>query len=211
LGGILGALDPKRLVEELGVRFDVTHGYFKRHSSCSYTHPPADAVLEIRRRRPDISADDVVDIDVATHRLAAPLVAVDVHTRLAAMFSVPYVVAVALVDGACPPEAFDTERRADPTIRRLMRVTHVRLDDELDRRLPAERPARVTLSLRDGSTVTAEVPNPVGDADYQPFGIDGITEKLAALLGHDHAAALARSVHAMPTAGDLNGFWSSLP
>lgn len=200
LGRVLGQLDTDALTSELGTRFDVTRGYFKRHASCSYTHPPADAVLELRRRHPELRSHDVAGIDVATHRLAAPLDGTDVPTRLAAMFSVPYVVAAALTAGACPPAAFDDAHRTDPEIRRLMRATTVRRDDEMDGRLPGERPARVTVRLRSGEAFTAEVPNPVGDADHHPLGRSEILEKLTRLIGHDDAETLAQLVDALPEA-----------
>jgi 2-methylcitrate dehydratase PrpD len=211
VGKLLGRLDPDRLVEELGTRFDVTHGYLKRHASCAYTHPPADAALELRRRHPDLRTEDVVEIDVATHRLAIPLDATAFPTRLAAMFSVPYVVATVLQHGACTPEAFDETRRADPTIRHLAAITRVRLDPELDARLPAERPARVTITLRDGSTRVAEVPNAIGDADHHPFGRAGTVRKLAALLGEDDAMLMLRIVQTLPEAEDVTTVLADLP
>ena len=48
LGELLGTFDPAALTAELGERWDVRNGYFKRHASCSFTHPVADAVLELR-------------------------------------------------------------------------------------------------------------------------------------------------------------------
>jgi 2-methylcitrate dehydratase PrpD len=52
LGGILGEFDPGELTNGLGERFDVELGYFKRHASCSYTHPPADAAWRYWTRTP---------------------------------------------------------------------------------------------------------------------------------------------------------------
>jgi 2-methylcitrate dehydratase PrpD len=211
LGELLGSFDPAQLTEELGSRFDVQHGYFKQHASCSYTHPPADAVLELRRSHPDVSADDVAAVDVDTHRLAAPLDRKEFPTRLAAMFSIPYVVAAALVEGGCPPAAFDDVHRRDPAMRRLADTVTVHQDDQLDARLPAERPARVTLRLRDGRVLTAEVPNPVGDADHHPFGRTEIDAKLQALIGRDDAVALAQTVDALPRADDVTDLLAQVP
>lgn len=211
VGGILGTLDPAALVDELGTRFDVLHGYFKRHASCAYTHPPADAALELVRRHPRLRPDDIVAIDVATHRLATPLDGVAVPTRLAAMFSVPYVVAAALATGDCSPDAFDDAHRADPTIRRLAAVTRLELDPALDARLPAERPARVSLRLCDGSSLVAEVPNAVGDADHFPFGRTDVYWKAAALLGEGGAATIERIVDAVAAAPDVGPRLAELP
>lgn len=183
LGRILGEFEPAKLTEELGSRFDLGNAYFKRHASCSYTHPPADAVLEILERRPDLDTGRVRSILVETHRIAAALNLTECRTRLAAMFSVPYVVTAALSTGDCRPEAFDEDRRADPEIRRLISVTKMVATEEFDRRLPDERGARVTIELQDGVTLAAEVPNPVGDTDYRPFGLEEIRGKLEVLLG----------------------------
>lgn len=183
LGGILGEFDPDELTSGLGERFDIERGYFKRHASCSYTHPPADAVLEILNENPDLHHERVERITVETHSVAAPLNRTACPTRLAAMFSIPYVVSVALVTRGCGPAAFDGPRRADPSIRRLMGVTHVISTEEFNRRLPEERAARVTIALDDGTSFAAEVPNPVGDVAYHPFGINEIREKLDGLLG----------------------------
>lgn len=63
-----------------------------------------------------------------------------------------------------------------------MSATRVVATEEFDRRLPEERGARVTLTLQDGSTLVSEVPNPVGDVAYKPFGLAEIREKLEPLL-----------------------------
>lgn len=199
LGTLLGTLDADALTDDLGTRFDVTNGYFKRHASCSYTHPPADAVLELRELHPDLRAENVVAIEVSTHHLAVPLDRTEFPTRLAAMFSVPYVVAAALTHGACGPPAFDDAHRSDPTVVRLAQATTVRLDPALDARLPIERPARVVLRMVDGSSRTAEVPNPIGDADCHPFGRREVLAKLGSLLGDADAHALSRALTALPT------------
>lgn len=211
LGALLGSIDPAVLIEDLGTRFDVINGYFKRHASCSYTHPPADAVLALLDRHPDLRADDVAKIDVATHHLAAPLDATSFPTRLAAMFSIPYVVAVALTEGTCPPSAFDDAHRSDPTILRLAHATRVSLDPLLDARLPAERPAVVELELHDGTTLCAEVPNPIGDADHHPFGCHEVHAKLQRLLGTTDAEVVAEALAGLPTAADVGHVLEGIP
>lgn len=190
LGDILGELDPGELTAGLGERFDIERGYFKRHASCSYTHPPADAALEILSENPDLDHERVQEIIVETHSVAAPLDRTDCPTRLAAMFSIPYVVGVVLVTGGCGPAAFDDSRRADPAVRRLMGVTRVVGTEEFDRRLPEERAARVTITLNDGISLAAEVPNPVGDVAHHPFGMREIRDKLDGLLEEGTGEAL---------------------
>jgi len=208
LGGILGRFDPGELTAELGERFDIELGYFKRHASCSYTHPPADAALEILGENPELDPERVRELIVETHGVAAPLNRTACSTRLAAMFSIPYVVGAVLVTGDCGPEAFDESRRADPAVRRIAALTRVVGTEEFDRRLPEERAAWVTLKLRDGATLLAEVPNPVGDVAHRPFGLREIRGKLDRLLGRgsgEKLESLARSLLQCQNVGDVLG------
>ncbi|MCA1645895.1 MAG: MmgE/PrpD family protein [Chloroflexi bacterium] len=182
LGEILGTFDASELTRELGQRLDVGNAYFKRHSSCSYTHPTADALLDLRTAHPELDCREIERIDVDTYPIAATLSGTEVPTRLAAMFSIPYVAAVTLASGEVGPAAFDARHREDPEIQRLVYATRVRASDEFAARLPDERGARVTLTLADGRCLSSEVPNPVGDAAYHPFGLPEVRAKLSALL-----------------------------
>lgn len=181
LGGLLGELDTTALAENLGQRWTITEGYFKQHASCSYTHPPADATLTLRAcHQLDFTA--IRSIRVATHRLAVGLAAHRCDTRLAAMFSIPYVVAVALLHGDCAPLRFDARHRSDPEVSRIARMVTVEHDRAMDDDLPGQRHARVEVTLADGRHLTSEVPNPVGDTDHHPFDRPRIETKAHDLL-----------------------------
>jgi 2-methylcitrate dehydratase PrpD len=185
LGTLLGEFDPTELVTE---RWDILGGYFKRHASCSFTHPAVDAVLGLR-------ADDVRDVLVETHSLGGGLDRTTWDSRLGAMFSIPYAVAAALVHGAVRPSSVD-----DPVVRELAGRVRVEVAADLDARLPAERAARVTVRTTDGEIVR-EVPNPVGDADFQPFDGPALRELLADLLGSPTLVhRISDVVDALPTA-----------
>ena len=213
LGGILGTFEPEELTRDLGRRFDLKSGYFKRHASCSFTHPPADAVLTVLTRNPRLRAEQVSSVLVETHGVAAPLNRIECRTRLAAMFSIPYVVAVMIVEGECSPAAFDDAHWGDVAVRRIMSATRVVAAEEFDRRLPEERGAKVTVTLQDGSTLASEVPNPVGDAANRPFGLAEIREKLDPLLmpvGMD-AAGLEGIVRGLLGARNVNEVLENAP
>jgi len=207
--GVLGSLEVSELTSGLGRRWDVTGGYFKRHASCSYTHPAADAVLDLMAG--SVRPEDVARVVVDTHRLAAPLAAVDVRTRVAAMFSLPYVVAVAAVRGRVAPDAFSPEARRDQRLLDLALRVEVRHDPALDARLPAERANRVTLLLADGRSLVAEVPNPVGDADHLPMGPADVRGKLAALVGERATQTVTEVVAELAGVADARVVLARLP
>jgi len=211
LGGILGSLDVGPLTEQLGERYDVTHGYLKRHAACSFVHPAVDAVLDLMAGEPGLDHRRIRGVEVQTHALAAPLARTDPPTRLAAMFSIPHTVAAALVRGSLDPEATGPAVRADPEVRRLAAATTVVHRADFDDRAPAERPARITLRLVDGSERSHEVPNPVGDADYQPLGRDGVLAKLRALLGAADAERIEQVLGRLAGAPSVRPLLAELP
>ncbi|MFG1927217.1 MmgE/PrpD family protein [Cryptosporangium sp. NPDC048952] len=205
LGGLLGTFDEAALSERLGERWDLELGYFKRHASCAYTHPTADAVLELR---PHLALDDIDRVDVETYTAAASLDRIECPTRLAAMFSVPFVVATALREGAVRPDAFTRIDAARP----LMNRVHLAVDPDIDARVPEHRGARVRIRLRSGETVEAAVDDPIGDAARGPFGRSDVEALLADLLG---SAADAERVCAvaqeLPWMGSVRRALQELP
>ncbi|GAB3976504.1 MmgE/PrpD family protein [Actinoallomurus acanthiterrae] len=207
LGEVLGTFDPEALTEELGTRYDVTLNYYKRHASCSFTHPPVDAVLALA-----VPPDRVAAVDVETHSLAKGLTRMRWPTRLAAMFSTPYAVAAALVRGRLDPAATSEDALRDPAITRLAERVSVRVAADLDARLPDERAARVTVVLDDGTRVTRTVPNPVGDAAYLPFDREQVDAKLTGLLGpgDPYLTRIRLLVDTLPTADDVVGLLATL-
>ena len=197
LGQILGEFDPEPLAVPFDERFEILGGYFKRHAACAYTHPPADAILALREEGP-VDAERIETITVETFAIAAALDRREWPTRLAAMFSIPYVAAVTILDGAFGPDATSRVRREDPVVGDLARRVEVKATDEFEARLPERRGARVTVRMRDGSKRSAEVEQPIGDAAYQPLGWDEIRAKLSDLIGADRMIRLEGAVRAMP-------------
>ncbi|AXB41141.1 MmgE/PrpD family protein [Amycolatopsis albispora] len=196
LGELLGSFDSTELTAELGTRWDITLGYFKRHAACSFTHPAVDAVLTLR-------GPDIEGVLVETHALGAGLSGVDWDNRLSAMFSTPFAVAAAAVTGAVGPGApID-----DPEVRALARRVRLVEADDLTARLPDERAARVTVTYTGGGSRTAEVPNPIGDADHHPLGEADVAALLRAWLPDrpglvERAVALSRDLPGLPATGD---------
>lgn len=196
-GEILGEFDSSPLAVPFEDRFEILGGYFKRHAACAYTHPSADAILALRAEGL-IDTEEVEEIVVETYRIAATLDRTEFPTRLSAMFSIPYVVAVTLLDGAFGPDATSEARREEPVVQDLARKVRVEVTDEYEARLPDRRGARVTVRLRGGSDRSAAVEQPIGDSAHQPLGWDAIRNKLRDLIGADRTIRLEKSVSALP-------------
>jgi len=194
LGQLLGVLSVEELTAGLGEELAINTGYFKRHASCSYTHPPADAALAVYAERGRVEPEAVETIEVESHHLATALRGCDWPTRMAAMFSIPYVVAVTLRTGECGPESFDEAHRRDEKIARLAAKITLSLDNELDAKLPAHRAARLRVHWVGGEQTVVEVENPIGDADFHPLSDDALLDKSASLLGDRNEAVLVHQL-----------------
>jgi 2-methylcitrate dehydratase PrpD len=124
---------------------------------------------------------------------------------LAAKFSVPYAVAAMLVRGAADVPAFRAPALSDPAILDLAARIAVEEDPKMTARLPGLRPARVSLQLTDGRTLSAEALTNRGDTE-DPFSPEEIREKFrelaAPVFGEARAAAIEQAVLALPEAED---------
>jgi 2-methylcitrate dehydratase PrpD len=203
LGELLGTFDPPAAADALGRRWDVELGYFKRHASCSFTHPAADAVLTLRRDLPPDGVDEVHEVLVETHALAAGLSRTTWDSRLGALFSTPFVVAAALVHGHVRPSVSSGSALHDPRVAALAARVVVREAAELTARLPDERAARVTVRRPSGDVVV-EVPNPVGDSAHHPMDAADLQRLLSELLGAGTAAEVADLSAALATTDDVS-------
>lgn len=209
-GDILGTFDTANLTANLGEPFFIETGYFKRHASCSYTHPPADASLALRERYGSTITEGIEEIVVATHHLGAPLSGTTWTSRMAAMLSIPYVVATALQEGDLAPERFDAHNRDLNSRYDLARKVKVVVDPELDQLLPQQRGARVSIRYRDGREVTETIWNPVGDADFHPFGIQELSEKSEQLLGEEAATRVLMALKRLWKAPSMRAWLDEL-
>ena len=210
LGRIVGRLDPDSLTQGLGDEWLVLKGYMKQHASCSYTHAVVDAIQELRRGAA-WNGDDVSAIEVRTHHLVEPLLGPDTDSRLGAMFSLPFVAAMACVTDAVDPAAMDPAGEYFGRARELSSQVRVEIDSRIDGLLPDRRAAEVTVRLRDGSTLSAGVPNPVGDVDHFPFGSDEVAAKARRLVGDQDANTILEVVNSLAASVDVVATLDRLP
>ena len=176
----------ERIVDRLGEYYTVRDVYFKAFPACRHVHGTAEATLDIARSR-RIDPRDIERVDVFTYSLSASLLNryTDAESSMiAAQFSIPYVAAAALVDGALGTEQFLDRRIHDPRIIELARKVRVAADAEIDARYPQVTPTRVEVRLASGEVLRSQVDMPKGDP-RTPMSQQELFDKF------DHLAALA--------------------
>ena len=97
-----------------------------------------------------IEPEEIETIGVDTYVWAAQLDHPEPASMLAAKFSMPFSIATRIVNGNTSLDSFRDKAREDIRTRALARRIVVNEDLALTARLPGERPARVTITLRDG-------------------------------------------------------------
>ncbi len=174
--------EPQEMLRELGDLWHLTQNYFKLHSCCRFNHGTLDALDQIAARDALPSPDDIRDIRVDSYAYAAELDDQTPRNTLAAKFSVPFAVATRIVFGHSGLESFSWNAVRDARVLELARRVTVHEDPQMTRRLPMERPARVSITLRDGRTLQGEVGVNRGD-DALPYSRNELRGKFMELTG----------------------------
>ncbi|MBO6759172.1 MAG: MmgE/PrpD family protein [Roseibium sp.] len=157
------SFDEAELSRDLGSRWEVTRNYFKLHACCRFNHAALDALELLLVDARGLGADAIAGITVETYGLAVELGDPEPRNVLAAKFSLPFAIAARIVTGSTGVESFAAGRICDDRIRALAQRVDLREDPAMSARLPDERPARLTLTTRDGRKFTAKTNTNRGD------------------------------------------------
>ena len=177
--------DVAALTDGLGERFAVEDGYHKLYACCQYLHSSVEAAHHLAAVA--LTSSDPSDIDeilVETHPLAAALDTIAPSSLLAGKFSLPHAVAAVLVEGSTAPETFSGARLHDPRIAELREKVRIRVWDPVPAP-PEDRPAKVTVTLRDGSVHEQTVLSAIGGPD-RPLSPADLITKIQTITGSEY-------------------------
>jgi 2-methylcitrate dehydratase len=141
----------------------VTHTIIKRHNAEIHAQTAIDAALALKRQFLLTGADvDRIDVDIfeVAYKIIGGGEEGDksvVATKEQADHSLPYLIAVAILDGEVTPEQFAVDRMQRPDVQQLLRRVSVHSTFAYSQRFPNEMPARVAIRLHDGRTLSLEV------------------------------------------------------
>ncbi len=134
----------------------------KKYNAEIHSQTALESAVEIACRR-GFDASRVRHVTVTTFRVAFDIIGGGeegdkrtIRTKEEADHSLPYLVAVALLDGAVEPAQFDHDRIIADDAQTLLHRVDVRPDDGFTARFPAEMPARVDVEMNDGTHLVAE-------------------------------------------------------
>jgi 2-methylcitrate dehydratase len=174
------------------------------------SHAPLTAMMKTIKEN-KIKADEVKEIKVEVIARAADILG-DPHkyrpdSKETADHSLPYCMAVGLVDGMVTPLQFKEERVLDKSLIPIMDKVKVVANDEFEALFPKFQPSRVTITTNDGKQHATRVDVPKGDP-RDPMTEEEIAVKFNALgkdvIGDDQRKKLQHCIMNLDTAKNFN-------
>ncbi len=173
-----GDYDPKALTAGLGKRFEGVNIGDKPYPCCGLTHAAIDAVLALQAKH-NIKPDKIKEVTIVASQSAydlsqPPEVKKNPRTIIDAQFSVPYVVAVALMQGRVAVGDFTDESVKRPEILKMAQKITTVLDTSMNRH--GVGPSTVTITMQDGKIYKEHVEHCLGSVE-RPMSLDDIARK----------------------------------
>jgi 2-methylcitrate dehydratase PrpD len=195
---------PAGVLEQLGIRWEITRNWLRLRACCNPIYAALDA-LEEAIAALGAKGEDIERIDIATFEFAAVMRNPDPPNYFASKYSLPHVAACLAVRGSAGHEAVDDSALQDPEIAALRHRIHVSADPALTAKVPASKPARVTVSLKDGRQATRSCDSPRGDC-LNPYDASEIRQKFRQLAS---TALTSRGLDEVERAIDRLEHWTS--
>jgi 2-methylcitrate dehydratase len=201
--GITGPLEvfegEKGFMETVSGRFDidwskeelerVTKTIVKKYNAEVHSQSAVEGILELKTEH-NFNAADVENIemqifDVAYHIIGGGEEGDKTHVSMKeqADHSLPFIVAVALLDGQVMPQQYKPSRILRDDVQSLLRKIIVKPCDDYSRLFPDKMPCRIVVHLKDGRVVEKE------KYDYEgfltrPLTWENAVEKFESLTTH---------------------------
>jgi 2-methylcitrate dehydratase PrpD len=183
LGQMVGTgFEAARLLDGLGTEWQITRNYFRLYACCNPIHPALDCLrAALAELQP--TPDAIDRIDIATYRFAAVMRNPEPKNFFASKYSLPHAAAVLAVRGSLTHASMDDSALEDPAIAALRARVQIEEDPQMSAVAPKLRPARVTVTLKDGRQATHGCESHRGDFN-DPFEPAELRAKFRELAGH---------------------------
>jgi 2-methylcitrate dehydratase PrpD len=194
-------------ISGLGEQWTFANTMQKNYACCGQTFVAIDATVELRNAQ-QLGADDIASIHVGTYAAALEICA-DYHpnTAFEGKFSLPYCVAVAVIDARVRLDAFDDTHLRDANLRELMTKVELAVDEQCEDVFPQLRSARVTIHTKDGREFKHYTKSREGDSEA-PLSdaeiVDKYRELATPLLGQGLAETLLDELWRVDVLDDIN-------
>ena len=164
----------------------VRRTFLKRYNAEIHSQSALEALLDLRETHA-LDPARVERVELDTFQVAYDIIGggeeggkKEIRMKEQADHSLPYLLAVALLDGQVMPEQFAPERIVRPDVQQLLQRIDVRPAADLTARFPAEHACRVRVRVAGGLTLAAEKSDYYGFVT-RPMGWEPVQEKFERL------------------------------
>ena len=180
----------------------------KKHNAEIHSQSALDAALDIRAQE-GFKAEDIDKIRLTTFDVAYSIIGGGeegdkqlIRTKEEADHSLPWMLAVVLLDGQLNPEQYEPSRIVADDVQALMKKVEITPLDEFSDRFPDHMPADLEVTLNDGSVFTASQDSYLGFHD-NPLDWENARKKFDALVtpftGEELREEIATIIHELDT------------
>jgi len=194
MDAISGVFDIDWLREDLE---RVKRTILKRYNAEIHSQAAIQGVLDLKQRHrfcaPDIERINIETFDVAFNIIGGGEEGDKINaiaTKEQADHSLPYVVAVAILDGDVMPAQYEADRIRREDVQKLLRRVSVTANPAYSQRFPEEMPCRIEVVLRDGQRLVKESRDYPGFVS-QPMSWEAVCRKFDLLMA-SHATDFDR-------------------
>ena len=177
----------------------VVESSIKKYNSMIHTQSAVHCMVELGSQN-KIDPGKVISVEAEVIQLAydfagGGLYGIDkvIRTKEQADHSLPYLLAVALLDGDVMPAQFAPDRIIKSDVQGLLKKVSVRPNRDFTEAYPAKMPAKITVRLQDGQVIEHEVQDYPGLAS-DPFTWEESVAKFDRLVAGRVDDVLAREI-----------------
>jgi 2-methylcitrate dehydratase len=165
----------------------IVESTIKKYNSMIHTQSAVHCMVELAKQN-KLDPGKIVSIEAEVFQLAydfagGGLYGTDrvIQTKEQADHSLPYLLAVAILDGDVQPAQFKPDRIIKADVQGLLKKVSVRAKHEYTDEYPEKMPAKITVRFQDGKVIEHEVQDYPGLASH-PFTWDDSVEKFDRLV-----------------------------
>jgi len=191
---------PERVLEELGIRWEIARNGHKPYACGVVLHPALDAMIALRGEAPRTPAE-IERIELRVHPFAVRITGLsDPETGLQSKFSIYHAAAAAYLDGSAGIAQFSDQRAAAADVVALRGKIEARIDEAL-----GKDQAEATLFLVGGQRLETRVEHASGTVE-NPMSDSAIEDKFMAnaapVIGEERARQVAAAAWRLEALAD---------
>ncbi|RYH04477.1 MmgE/PrpD family protein [Salipiger sp. IMCC34102] len=215
--GLVAAHTPQALTADLGTRWETERVSIKPYPCCHFAHGAIDCAIALRAD--GVTPDRIEGIHAIVDEVAAGFICKPIDAKYVpsnaygAKFSLPYLVALGLIDGTVDQSSFsDSAIRRDDLLALARKLTYEDAEKGTTG-FPKYFPGHLIVHLTDGRTVEKRVPINRGNPDA-PLTDEDVAEKfrvnVEGIVPEARAKAIVDKIASLESLEDISGLTREL-